>query len=90
MTQVQKSARMPRLQLFAYAGGYADTGYDDEEYPPQQPYPHPGIRGVQYGGDGRQYPAGGGTQWNYEDRYAQQGEALSEDEVEDGENRNSR
>merc|ERR1719205_169791 len=45
-----------------FAGGYADGGYDaayDDEYPPQQPYPHPGIRGLQYGGDGRQYAAGG-------------------------------
>ena len=31
------------------AGGYSD-GYDaayDDEYPAQQPYPHPGIRGLQ-------------------------------------------
>merc|ERR1719234_2374662 len=29
------------------AGGYDyDAAYDDE-YPPQQPYPHPGIRGLQ-------------------------------------------
>ena len=35
-----------------------DTAYDaayDDEYPPQQPYPHPGIRGSMYGGDGIQY-----------------------------------
>lgn len=68
-----------------------DPGYDydaayDDEYPPQQPYPHPGIRGlqvtvphqlthaflplVQYGGDGRQYAAGGlpnPPQWGYEE-----------------------
>lgn len=77
-----------------FGGGYGDAGYDatyDDEYPAQQqPYPHPGIRGLQYGGDGRQYPAGGGQQWSYDDRYAHQGEALSEDEVEDGENRMSR
>merc|ERR1719458_2407710 len=52
------------------AGGYDyDAAYDDE-YPPQQPYPHPGIRGLQYGGDGRQYAAGGlpnPPQWGYEE-----------------------
>ena len=44
------------------AGAYGEGGYDaafDEEYPPQKPYPHPGIHGLQYGGDGRQYAAGG-------------------------------
>jgi len=50
-------------------GGY-DTAYDDE-YPAAKPYPHPGIRGLQYGGDGRQYAAGGlpanAGGWGYED-----------------------
>jgi hypothetical protein len=54
----------------AAGGGYDyDAAYDDE-YPPQQPYPHPGIRGLQYGGDGRQYAAGGlpnPPQWGYEE-----------------------
>ena len=61
---------------FFVSGGYGGGGYDatyDDEYPAQQqPYPHPGIRGLQYGGDGRQYPAGGGQQWSYDDRYAHQ------------------
>ena len=46
---------------FVISGGYGDGGYDaayDDEYPPQRPYPHPGIHGLQYGGDGRQYAAG--------------------------------
>merc|ERR1719471_1821931 len=61
------------IMATGYAGGYADGGYDaayDDEYPEQKPYPHPGIRGLQYGGDGRQYAAGGlpgGGQWGYED-----------------------
>jgi len=71
-------------------GGYADGGYDaayDDEYPPQQPYPHPGIRGLQYGGDGRQYAAGGipgPPQWGYEEEgYG----AYGDEEVEDLDNR---
>jgi len=73
-----------------FAGGYADGGYDaayDDEYPPQQPYPHPGIRGLQYGGDGRQYAAGGipgPPQWGYEEEgYG----AYGDEEVEDLDNR---
>ena len=50
------------LIIFFYKlGGYGDGGYDaayDDEYPSQRPYPHPGIHGLQYGGDGRQYAAG--------------------------------
>jgi len=71
---------------FTGAGGYGDGGYDaayDDEYPEQKPYPHPGIRGLQYGGDGRQYAAGGlpgGGQWGYED---DGGYGYGEDEVED-------
>jgi len=73
-----------------FTGGYGDGGYDaayDDEYPPQQPYPHPGIRGLQYGGDGRQYAAGGipgPPQWGYEEEgYG----AYGEEEVEDLDNR---
>jgi len=73
-----------------FQGGYADGGYDaayDDEYPPQQPYPHPGIRGLQYGGDGRQYAAGGipgPPQWGYEEEgYG----AYGDEEVEDLDNR---
>ena len=73
-----------------FTGGYGDGGYDaayDDEYPTQQPYPHPGIRGLQYGGDGRQYAAGGipgPPQWGYEEEgYG----AYGDEEVEDLDNR---
>ena len=67
------------------AGAYGEGGYDaafDEEYPAQKPYPHPGIHGLQYGGDGRQYAAGGlpaGGQWGYEDEYGGYGDEDVED-----------
>jgi len=68
------------------AGAYGEGGYDaafDEEYPAQKPYPHPGIHGLQYGGDGRQYAAGGlpagGQGWGYEDEYGGYGEEDVED-----------
>ena len=35
-----------------------DPAYDD--YPTQRPYPHPGTSGLQYGGDGLEYPAAEG------------------------------
>jgi len=73
-----------------FGGGYADTAYDaayDEEYPPQQPYPHPGIRGLQYGGDGRQYTAGGQGWNNYP---AEAGAGLTDEEVDDMDNKMSR
>merc|ERR1712045_493304 len=95
-TQTGTGHSYQTYQDFSYeeggqGGGMAAGGYDydaayDDEYPPQQPYPHPGIRGlqvtvphqlthaflplVQYGGDGRQYAAGGlpnPPQWGYEE-----------------------
>jgi len=72
-----------------FGGGYADTAYDaayDDDYPPQQPYPHPGIRGLQYGGDGRQYSAGGQPGWAYAGEPAE----LNDEEVDDVDNKMSR
>ena len=52
----------------------------------QYPTLVPGIRGLQYGGDGRQYAAGGlpagagASQWGYED---EGGYGYGEDEVDD-------
>jgi len=72
-----------------FGGGYADAAYDaayDDEYPDQQPYPHPGIRGLQYGGDGRQYGAGGQPGWPYNT----EPNALSDEEVDDVDNKMSR
>jgi len=66
-------------------GGYVDTAYDaayDDDYPAQQPYPHPGIRGLQYGGDGVQYSTGG-EGWDASN-------LLTDDEVEDIDTRMSK
>jgi len=64
--------------------GYDDGGYDaayDDEYPTQQPYPHPGIRGLQYGGDGRQYAAGGTAWVGYDDGYGEGGYGDGEEDM---------
>jgi len=72
-----------------YGGGYADNTYDaayDDDYPSQQPYPHPGIRGLQYGGDGRQYGTGQAPPWGFQG----DGAGLNEDEMDDVDNKMSR
>ena len=76
-----------KMIFHSFSGGYHDAAYDDE-YPEHQPYPHPGIRGLQYGGDGRQYGAGGDVipQWGFQGEQT----ALTDDEVDDVDNRMSR
>ena len=76
----------PQDMATGYNPGAYGEGYDaafDEEYPAQKPYPHPGIHGLQYGGDGRQYAAGGlpapGQGWGYEDEYGGYGDEEVED-----------
>jgi len=74
-------------------GGYGDTNYDaayDDEYPEQQPYPHPGIRGMQYGGDGRQYATtdtAAMSSWGYPPADAA---PLNDEEIDDVDNKMSR
>lgn len=70
--------------MAGYGGAPFDPDYD--EYPAQRPYPHPGTSGLQYGGDGLQYPAAEGRP--YEDEYGVT--SFSDEDVDDLDQRMSR